>query len=311
LRTSSTKINRRQAIGIAAACCGGIRVDSANAAQRIEPPINFARRIRSFHLELLLFNHELVPQFLTDREEPSTNEAKRARRFLAVSLYLRRLLDRRGGGAPVSIDEAKLSGQLRKLNVGPSLACQSLHSWMRAGSDTDWLSNEATETGHSIVSSSRGAQSHSIQESAMRLCNALKKPANARSAVVTVRNAGDDDIRLALESTAPMDYLELVEPLFLIRPATPVSMLAIHSTETEQTDKFRGMLSAICRNLMERLAYDHFDQSLAIGQLQQCDAKRHPSTLSDVFGVLLEKWLVLIRDNRGFKSDQYWCHISK
>ena len=145
----------------------------------------------------------------------------------------------------------------------------------------------------------------------MQPCTALKKPADAHSAVETVRNASDSDLRLALESTAPMDYLKLVEALFLIRPDTPVSMLAIHSQDNGQPERFRRMLSAICRNLMERLAYDHFDQSLAIGQLQQCDAKRHPSTLSDVFGVLLEKRLVLIRDNRGFKSDQYWCRISK
>jgi hypothetical protein len=305
LKTTSTKINRRQAIGFAAACCGGIGVDPVNAAQRTDPPSNLRRRIRSLHLELLLFNHELVPQFLTDRDEHSADESKRARRFLAVSLYMRRMLDQRGADMPVSIDETKLSGQLRKLNVIESFPRQPQPSRTRPAVDTDWLSTETTETSHSFVTTSQGSHPHRVQQSALELCIALERSVSDQNAVETVRDASDDDIRLALESIAPTKYLQLLEPLFLIRPHTPVSMLAIHSTQSRLPDRFQGLLSAICSNLMERLAHDHFDQTLAIGKLQQSDAKHHPSTLSSVFGVLLDKWRMLVRDEHEFKPKQY------
>jgi hypothetical protein len=262
LKTSSNKINRRQAIGFAAACCGGIGGDPVNAAQRIEPPSNLRRRIRSLHLELLLFNHELVPQFLADREEPSASEAKRARRFLAVSLYMRRLLDQQGAGAEVIIDEAKLCCQLQRLHVSPALTFP--------------------------------LRTH---ESAVRICIAMKKPVGPYGAVETVRNAGDEELKIALESTAATDYLVLVESLFLIRPDTPVSLLAIHSQENLETATFRNVRTTICGNLMKRLAHDHFHQTLAIGHLPQSNCSRHPSTLSDVFGVLIQKWQRIMRDN--------------
>lgn len=87
----------------------------------------------------------------------------------------------------------------------------------------------------------------------MRLCTALKKPTDAHSAFETVRNAGDEELRLALETIAPMNYLGFVEPLFLIRPDTPVSMQALHSQDNGQPERFRRMLSAICTHLMEIL----------------------------------------------------------
>jgi hypothetical protein len=212
---------------------------------------------------------------------------------------MRRLLDQRGGGVPVSIDETKLSGQLRKLNVIESFACQPQRSWIRPTADTGWLSTETTEASPSFVTTSRGSHPHRVQQSALELCIALERSASAQNAVETVRNASDDDIRLALESITPTKYLQLLEPLFLVRPHTPVSMLAIHSTQSGLPDRFQGLLAAICRNLMERLAHDHFHQTLAIGHLPQSNCSRHPSRLSDVFGVLLQKWRWLVLDEAG------------
>lgn len=304
MKQVSNDINRRQAIGFAAACFGGIALGSFNTDERVRKSGNLARQIRALHLQLFLFNQELVPRFIDGRSRAPAYELKRAKRFLGMSLYLRRLLDQRSGGGQVFIDEEKLTAGLKKLYVCASLTCQRLDRSMRECSDFGFLTSQSSVADHSFYSLRFGSTTKFIRQSAVMLCHALKKPTSPHSAAATVRNACEEDLAKALKSMDPIDYLTLLEPLFLIRPTAPVSLLTLHSQQHGKRIWFRGFMSTICGNLMESLANNYFQQTLAIGRLSECDGGWHPFTLGQVFDILMQKWLLLMRGMECFDPTQ-------
>ena len=300
------EMNRRQAIGLAACLSAGSRQCSADGPGLAEmssgPPggaSHLARQLREVHLQLLLFNHEIVPRFIDNRGTAPAYASKRADRFLKLSLYLRRKLDKRGGHAHVDFNATWLCKRLQELHVRSRLDCSRFDDELIRHPGMTCLRNESGQPGHAFASLAWGITPDRLTEHAEEICEWMESPAKGLEAIEAIRNAPLHQLKDAFLAMDRGDYLELVDTLFMICPETPVSFLTLRSQSSDGHVGFRSIMSHVCGNLMERLTNNYFHQTLAIGQLAECKGSWHGFIAGQVFDILMQKWLRLMGDVRS------------
>jgi len=289
------KIKRRRAIGVAIAACGSVGLPSASAGAGLGGGDDAVRQIRELHLNLWDFNREIVPRMIEVQGDAPTYDQKRAKRFLSLSLWMRRKLDQRSGNPPVAFDATLLQRRLKQLNVRSTLECSRFDHSVIHHPAMGFLSDQQGNPGHAFVSRAPKITPTRLIESAARICLSLKSSAKGMDAIGVVREASIDDLELAFASMDQGAFLELVEPLFLSRPETPVSLLKLHSSPTIYKAGCESAMSRICGNLMERLANNHFHQTIAISQRTEWSGSQHVFIAGQVFDILVQKWLWLMR----------------
>ena len=301
-------MNRRHAIGLAASICGAGRqclADGPGLADKSSGyrggEIHLTRQIREVDLHLLLLNHEIVPRFVDDRCTAPAYESKRAGRFLKLSLYLRRRLDRRSVHAHVEFDATWLRKRLQDLHVRSRLDYSRFDHELIQHPGMTCLRNESGQPGHAFASLAWGIAPDRLTVHAEEICEWMGSPERGLEAIEAIRNAPLDQLKGAFLAMERGDYLELVETLFMIRPETPVSFLTLRSQPSDSQVGFRSIMSNICGNLMERLANNYFHQTLAISQLDECKGSWHGFIAGQVFDILVQKWLKLMG---GVRSDE-------
>jgi hypothetical protein len=302
------RMNRRQAIGLAACICGGSRQCSADGPGLADissgsrgSKSNLARQLREVHLQLLLFNQEIVPRFIDNRDAAPAYESKRADRFLKLSLFLRRKLDKRSVHAHVEFDATWLRKRLQELHVRSRLDFSRFDDELIRYPGMTYLRNESGQPGHAFASLAWGITPDRLTEHAQEICKWMNSPAKRLEAIEGIGNASLHQLKDAFLAMDRGDYLELVETLFMIRPETPVSFLTLRSQPSDGHIGFRSIMSHICGNLMERLTNNYFHQTLAIGQLAECKGSWHSFIAGQVFDILMQKWLRLMV---GVRSDE-------
>ncbi|WP_417735651.1 hypothetical protein [Rosistilla oblonga] len=293
------KIQRRQAIVLAAATCGSVGLRDASAGPRCSDDDNTTHIIRELHLQLFDFNQELVPRLVDGRRNTPTYDYRRAELFLRVSLYLRKKLDERSGKSHVAFDAALLQRRLKQLHVRSNLACSRFDDCMIRHPATRFLLDQQGKPGHAFVSLAWASLPTRLIESAEEISARLKLKRNGLEALDVARNASIKHLEVAFASMNHSDYLELVEALFMIRPETPVSLLQLHSLSLDNHAGYASVMSSICGNLMERLANNYFHQTIAISRLHQCNGSWHGFIAGQVFDILMQKWLWLMQHEQS------------
>lgn len=293
------KIHRRQAIGFSLAACGSAQFCSVSAQPRLGCGDELASHIRELHWQLFEFNREIVPRMVDGRGNSPAYDQKRAERFLHLSLYLRRKLDQRSSQSQVAFDATLLRRRLKQLHVRSRLDCSRFDDAVIQHPANGFLRDQQGNPGHAFASLAWGSSLARLIECAEEICLLLESPQRGMNAIGAVRDASIGDLELAFASMDRGNFLELVEALFMIRPETPVSLLQLHSRLHDGHLGYASVMSCICGNLMERLANNHFHQTVAISRLSECNGSWHGFIAGQVFDILVQKWLWLMHGERS------------
>jgi len=294
------EINRRQAIGFAAVLGSGSRgfrheISAAEALGEFPQELTgLATQIRTLHTQLHWFNREIVQRFVDGRGDAPTYSSERADRFLALSLYLRKKLDQRSVQDDVEFDAKWLHERLEELHVRSKLDCSQFDVDFIRHPAMGFLRGPDDLPGHAFASLAWGCTPERIANSAAEICEWLELPAEGVKAFGVIRECPIDEVECSFAVMDRGDYLELIEALFMIRPETPVSFLALQSRPSDSDVGFRSVMSNVCGNVMERLANNYFHQTLAISELNECNGSWHGFIAGQVFDILMQKWLWLM-----------------
>lgn len=286
-------INRRQALGLTASWAGiGLTPDRPMYVH--DQPNELAQQIRELHHQLALFNDEIVPRLVDGRSDAPAYRPCRVHRFAAMSKYLRCKLDRRSVQPVVEYSADHLRQRLEQLHVRIRLDCSCFDESFVQHPAMAFLRNEHGMPGHAFASLAWGISPQRMRNCAEQICMWLERPGSGSESFDAIRNASCSDLEDCFTVMDLAEYFDLIEALFSIRPATPVSFLRLQSDDLIRGPGVRAIMSTMCGNLMERLANNHFDQTLAIARLPECEGSWHGFIAGQVFDILMQKWLCLM-----------------